>query len=79
MTTDEIRSTLRGVFFEVFENDRFEFSDALARDQVEGWDSLGHIRLVAATEEAFDMRFTIEEIESFTSVGRMVERIAARR
>lgn len=78
MTTDEIRSTLRSVFSDVFENDGFEFSDALARDQVEGWDSLGHIRLIAATEEAFDLRFTIEEIESFTSVGRMVERIAAR-
>lgn len=77
MTTDEIRSTLRSVFTEVFENDRFEFSDALARDHVEGWDSLGHIRLIAATEDAFDVRFTIEEIESFTSVGRMVERIAA--
>jgi acyl carrier protein len=78
MTTDEIRSKLRSVFTEVFENDRFEFSDALARDHVEGWDSLGHIRLIAATEDAFDLRFTIEEIESFTSVGRMVERIAAR-
>lgn len=78
MTTDEIRSTLRSVFTDVFENDRFEFSDALARDHVEGWDSLGHIRLIAATEEAFDLRFTIEEIESFTNVGRMIERIAAR-
>lgn len=78
MTTDEVRSTLRSIFADVFENDHFEFSDALARDQVEGWDSLGHIRLIAATEEAFDLRFTIEEIEGFTSVGRMVERIAAR-
>lgn len=78
MTIDEIRSTLHSVFTDVFENDHFEFSDALARDHVEGWDSLGHIRLIAATEEAFDLRFTIEEIESFTSVGRMVERIAAR-
>lgn len=79
MNTDEIRSTLRGVFTQVFENDNLEFSDALTREQVEGWDSLGHIRLVAATEEAFDLRFTIEEIESFTSVSRIVERIAERR
>jgi acyl carrier protein len=78
MTTDEIRSTLRSIFADVFENDRFAFSDALTRDHVEGWDSLGHIRLVAATEEAFGLRFTIEEIESFTSVGRVVERIVAR-
>lgn len=78
MTIDEIRSKLRAVFTDVFENDRFEFSDALAREHVEGWDSLGHIRLIAATEEAFDLRFTIEEIESFTSVGTMVEQIATR-
>lgn len=78
MTTDEIRSVLRGVFSEVFDDEDLAFSDGLGREQVRSWDSLGHIRLIAATEEAFDVRFTIEEIESFTSVGRMVECIAAR-
>ncbi len=75
MNPDEIRGTLRRVFGEVFEGETFEFSDALGRDNLEAWDSLGHIRLISATEEAFDIRFTIEEIESLTSVGKMLARI----
>jgi acyl carrier protein len=79
MNPDEIRGTLRRVFGEVFEGEPFEFSDALARENLQAWDSLGHIRLISATEEAFDIRFTIEEIENLTSVGRMVECISSPR
>lgn len=78
MTTEEIRSRLRNVFQNVFEDEGVEFSDSLNREQVESWDSLGHIRLISAMEEAFGVRFTIEEIESLTSVGRIVECIEAR-
>ncbi len=77
MSPDEIRGALQRVFGEVFEGERFEFSDALDRDTLEAWDSLGHIRLIAATEEAFNIRFTIDEIESLTSVGKMVARISS--
>jgi len=78
MTTEEIRSRLRNVFQNVFEDEGVEFSDSLNREQVESWDSLGHIRLVSAMEEAFGVRFTIEEIESLTSVGRIVACIEER-
>jgi acyl carrier protein len=77
MTPDETRATLQRVFGEVFEGEPFEFSDALGRETLQAWDSLGHIRLIAATEEAFNVRFTIEEIESLTSVGRMIARLSA--
>jgi acyl carrier protein len=77
MSPDEIRGTLQRVFGEVFEGERFEFSDALGRDTLEAWDSLGHIRLIAATEEAFNIRFTIDEIEGLTNVGKIVARIGS--
>ena len=77
MNADKVRGTLQRVFREVFDGEEFEFSDALGRDTLPAWDSLGHIRLIAATEEAFDVRFTIEEIESLTNVGRMVARISS--
>lgn len=77
MNQDSIRETLQRVFAEVFEGEAFQFSDSLGRDNLPAWDSLGHIRLIAATEDAFALRFTIEEIEGLTSVGRMVARISA--
>lgn len=77
MNQDEVRGTLQRVFAEVFEGEAFQFSDSLGRDNLQAWDSLGHIRLIAATEDAFDIRFTIEDIENLTSVGRMVARISS--
>jgi len=77
MNQDEVRGTLQRVFAEVFEGEAFQFSDSLGRENLQAWDSLGHIRLIAATEDAFDIRFTIEDIENLTSVGRMVARISS--
>jgi acyl carrier protein len=78
MNREETRVALKRVFEDVFAENAFDFSDSLSRETLEAWDSLGHIRLISATEEAFDIRFTIEEIEKLTSVGQMLERIAAR-
>jgi acyl carrier protein len=78
MNRDEIRSSVGRVFEEVFEEESFEFSESLSRDNLKSWDSLGHIRLVTAMEEAFDIRFTLEEIEQLTSAGRIVDYICAR-
>ena len=75
---DEARAILQRVFLEVFDDDTLLISDALAREDLDAWDSLGHIRLVCAAEEAFGVSFTIEEIETMTSVDRILDRIAER-
>jgi acyl carrier protein len=78
MHENEVRAAVRRVFDEVFENESFEFSDRLDRESLKAWDSLGHIRLIGALEETFGQRFTIDEIESFTSVARIVAGLTAR-
>ena len=75
MNENDVRATLKKVFEEVFEDEPFEFSDSLGRETLKAWDSLGHIRLVAAVEEAFGTTFSIEEIECFTSAGKIVESV----
>ena len=72
MTRDEIRRTLQGVAREVFEDDGLEIADSLGPHDVRGWDSLGHIRLISATEEAFGITFTLDEIEEAKSMGQIV-------
>lgn len=78
ISKDEARTQLERVFQEVFDDDSLRISDDLTRESFPTWDSLGHIRLVAATEEAFGIGFSIEEIEGMTSVGRILERIVAK-
>jgi acyl carrier protein len=79
MHNDEVRTTLERIFRDVFEDDALEVTDSLSRDDLKSWDSLGHIRLISATEEAFDVTFTIEEIDSLTCVGQLVESVVQKR
>lgn len=80
MTTsrDQALAKLHDVFRDVFDDDSLEVSDSLIREDVPTWDSLGHIRLVSALEDAFGVTFTIEEIEEMTGVARILDRIVAK-
>ena len=70
-----IRQSLEDVFREVFEDEPFEFTESLGREHLKAWDSLGHIRLIAAIEEKFDVHLTMEEIERFSSVKDILARL----
>ena len=78
MKSDEIRNKLGDIAREVFDDEGLEVTDMLSREDVESWDSLGHIRLIAAVEEVFKMSFTIDEIEGVNSIGQIVQVITER-
>ena len=76
MNNIDIRKKLRDIAREVFSDEGLEITDELSQDDVKAWDSLGHIRLVAATEDAFQITFTMDEIEGLKRMGQIVELIA---
>jgi acyl carrier protein len=43
---------------------------------VDGWDSLTHVRLMLSVERAFATKFTASEIGRLKTVGDLVELIA---
>ncbi len=43
----------------------------LARNDHPSWDSLNHLRLVTAIEEAFGVQFSMDEIESTTTAAQL--------
>jgi len=80
----DIRARLQQVFREVFDDPELEFRDDLDANSVEGWDSLGHIHLIVATERAFGIRLTTSEIarlkqngETAGTLVRLIERRAS--
>ena len=73
----DIRTRLARVFGETFEADGVEFSESLSRETLKSWDSLGHIRLIAALEDEFGVQFTIEEIEKLTTARKILDQLAA--
>ena len=69
---------LQPIFQEVFDDDDLIITSLTAAADVDGWDSLAHIRLVVARERAFDLRFSASEISELENVGEMCDLIISK-
>jgi acyl carrier protein len=78
MDENQIYSRLSLIFEDVFDEDSIEVTPELSARDVDGWDSLTHIRLILTVERAFQVKFTTSEIGKFENVGDLVAIIAAR-
>ena len=72
--SDVIKSLLP-IFRDIFDNDDLVISTFTSTQDIEGWDSLGHIRLVVAVEKFFGISFSADEISDAVNVGAMVDLI----
>jgi acyl carrier protein len=77
MDDREIYAGLTKVFQDVFDDD-VELRPDLAAKDVEGWDSLTHIRLMLTVEKAFKVKFSTSEIGALKNVGDLVRLLAKR-
>lgn len=77
MTRDEIFKTLNEVFQDVFDDESIEVNDNTTADDIEDWDSLEHINLIAAIEQEFGIKFNMGQIVTMKNVGEMVDIIEA--
>ena len=76
---NEIYERLNEVFHDVFDDDSLTVTPATTAADIEDWDSLSHITLMAAVEDEFRMKFSMKEVVEMKNVGEMVTIIAARR
>ena len=76
---NEIYERLNEVFQDVFDDDSLTVTPATTAADIEDWDSLSHITLMAAVEDEFRMKFSMKEVVEMKNVGEMVALIAARR
>lgn len=75
MKFDKVMGLLHPIFRDVFDDDELVIETKTTANDIDGWDSLTHIRLVISIEKAFDLRFTAAEISDLENVGEMVELI----
>jgi acyl carrier protein len=75
MERSEILAKVEEIFREELELDDLVLTDETTAEDVEGWDSLSHIQLVAAMEEAFGIEFSSREILSWDNVGDLIDSI----
>ncbi len=70
--------TLTSVFHDVFDDDTIVVTPELTAADVDEWDSLRHIRLVAAVEKKFGLSFSAAEIGRLQNVGQLVSLIESK-
>ncbi len=78
MKREDIYQQLNEIFKENLDLDEIHLTDETTADDVEGWDSLAHIGLIAAVESQFGIRFSMKEVVALHNVGEMVDLILAK-
>lgn len=73
MTREEVFERLNKVFRDVFDNDDITVTETTTSADIDDWDSLEHINLVAAVEQEFGMKFTMGQVVTMKNVGEMVD------
>ena len=77
MSREEIYEQLNEVFRDVSDDDTIEVNDQTTSRDIEDWDSLEHINLIAAIETQFGMKFTMGQVVTMKNVGEMVDIISS--
>jgi acyl carrier protein len=69
------QGTLREIFAAVLGCDGAALRDGDSLGTVKGWDSMNHLQLLLAIEEAFGVEFSPEELANLTSFGSLLRRV----
>lgn len=70
-----ITSTIR----DELDDDTVMLTPETSASDVEGWDSLAHVRIMVAIEERFGVHFSNSEITSMKNVGELIALIESKR
>ena len=72
----EMMAKIQDVFRSVFDDPTIQIDAASSPDTIADWDSFANIQLIAAIEEAFGVKFTVEEAVEIHSVADILRKVA---
>jgi acyl carrier protein len=75
MSNEKMLSELSELIGDILDLDDLILTETTVADDVDGWDSLAHVRIVVAAEQKFGVRFSTSEITSLASVGELASLI----
>jgi len=68
VTEEQLFTEVQGIMQDLFEVPASELTRSSSPQTIEAWDSLQHLNLVLALEQAFSVEFAPEEMEKLVSV-----------
>lgn len=77
MQVDEIYTRLNSIFLDLFDED-VALTPTTTADDVAGWDSLSHVRLILTVQQKFGVKFSAAQTTAMKNVGELVSLIQAK-
>ena len=78
MNDGDLTTALTKIFRDVFDDDEIELSRSVTAGDIDGWDSLSHIRLILCVEQEFQIRFSASQVSGLANVGELMNLIATK-
>ena len=69
---NDLQSKIERVFRDVFDDEQLKLQADTSPETLAAWDSLGHIRLIAALEDELHQSFSLQDIEDMNSVAKIL-------
>jgi acyl carrier protein len=77
MQNAALLNTIRSTIIEVLDlDDDAAIGETTTAEDVDGWDSLQHVRILTTLERRFSFRFADHEVQGLTNVGDLLSVIS---
>jgi acyl carrier protein len=67
-----ILARLQDIFREIFQLPELVLTPATSPSDIPSWNSLNHVRLIAAVEKNFNLRFSLDDLMEITRVSDLL-------
>lgn len=78
MNRDDIRNYIQNSLVDITDDETLVLAEDTAPDDVAGWDSVNHIKLVFAVEEGLGVSFEVSELVMPASVKDFIDLIQSK-
>jgi len=78
VTHEEAHQRLTAVFRDIFDNPSLEIADSTTADDIDDWDSVNHITLIAAVESEFKIKLSTRDVKNLANVGDFLKLIESK-
>lgn len=81
MNNPNIEESIKEIVIDVLDIDdlnSFEFNEFSKIDDFAEWDSLAHLNIITQLESMFNIRFSLDEVESFAEIKDIIKSISSK-
>ena len=73
MSKEEILVKIQDVFRDCFDDEELVLTNETSAPDIDGWDSLMHMVLISAVEDAFKVKFKMKDVLAMKNIGDFVD------